>query len=391
MSEFQKLSQKYKSELIENVIPFWEGHSIDHKYGGYFTCLTRDGTVYDTDKFIWLQARQAWSFAMFYNKIETTQKWLDISQHGINFLKNHGMDENDNWYFSLDREGNPLIQPYNIFSDCFAAMAFGQYSIAANDDEASEIALKTYHNILKRESNPKGIYNKSAPNTRPTKSFALPMILCNLTLELEDLIPSEIVEFQIDRCIHEVMDIFLDQGTNLISESVAVNGEHLNSFEGRLINPGHIIEAMWFIMEIARRREDITLAKRASDVMLATLDFGWDKQYRGIYYFLDRLGHPPLQLEWDQKLWWVHLETLVALAMGYQMTNDSRCWEWYQCIHDYTWNHFPDPIYGEWYGYLNRRGEVLLPLKGGKWKGCFHVPRALYLCWQTFEKLSENL
>jgi N-acylglucosamine 2-epimerase len=35
--------------------------------------------------------------------------------------------------------------------------------------------------------------------------------------------------------------------------------------------------------------------------------------------------------------------------------------------------------YGEWFGYLNRRAEVLLPLKGGKWKGCFHIPRALYL------------
>ena len=28
---------------------------------------------------------------------------------------------------------------------------------------------------------------------------------------------------------------------------------------------------------------------------------------------------------------------------------------------------------GGYYTCLNRRGEVLLPLKGGKWKGCFHV------------------
>ncbi len=54
-----------------------------------------------------------------------------------------------------------------------------------------------------------------------------------------------------------------------------------------------------------------------------------------------------------------------------------------------TWQHFPDPEYGEWYGYLNRSGEVLLPLKGGKWKGCFHVPRGLYLCMREFEKLNS--
>lgn len=40
---------------------------------------------------------------------------------------------------------------------------------------------------------------------------------------------------------------------------------------------------------------------------------------------------------------------------------------------------------GEWYGYLNRQGEVLLHLKGGKWKGCFHVPRALMEIWKTLE------
>jgi len=28
-----------------------------------------------------------------------------------------------------------------------------------------------------------------------------------------------------------------------------------------------------------------------------------------------------------------------------------------------------------------------LPLKGGKWKGCFHVPRGLYQCWKTLEEI----
>ena len=59
----------------------------------------------------------------------------------------------------------------------------------------------------------------------------------------------------------------------------------------------------------------------------------------------------------------------------------------FEKVHDYTWEHFKDKEYPEWYGYLNRRGEVLLPLKGGKWKGCFHVPRGLYQCWKTLEDL----
>lgn len=46
--------------------------------------------------------------------------------------------------------------------------------------------------------------------------------------------------------------------------------------------------------------------------------------------------------------------------------------------------------YPEWFGYLNRRGEVLLPLKGGKWKGCFHVPRGLYQIGNILQEISDN-
>ena len=69
-------------------------------------------------------------------------------------------------------------------------------------------------------------------------------------------------------------------------------------------------------------------------------------------------------------------------------TRRPECWAWFERVHHYTWAHFPDPEFGEWFGYLNRRGEVLLPLKGGKWKGCFHLPRALLRCWKLFEELS---
>jgi len=76
------------------------------------------------------------------------------------------------------------------------------------------------------------------------------------------------------------------------------------------------------------------------------------------------------------------------LAIGLRLTRRADCQEWYQKMHDYTWSHFADAEHAEWFGYLNRQGQVLLNLKGGKWKGCFHLPRALYLCWQQFEALS---
>ena len=386
MKQFKNLAELYKNTLLDNVLPFWSQHSIDREFGGYFTCLDRFGNAYDTDKFIWLQNRQVWTYSMFYNRLEANSQWLDLARHGAEFLAKYGRDDEGNWYFALNRTGQPLVQPYNIFSDCFAAMAFSQYALASEEESAKEIALQAYNNVLRRQDNPKGKYNKAYPRTRSLKSLAVPMILANLSIEMDWLLQSSELEGVLDRTVREVME-FRDDDTKLMYENVTPDGKHLDCFDGRLINPGHGIEAMWFVMDIASRSNDLDLINRAIDVVLSILDFGWDKEYQGIYYFLDVQGHPPHQLEWNQKLWWVHLETLVALLMGFNLTGRQDCLNWFEKVHDYTWGHFTDSEYGEWFGYLDRRGEILLNLKGGKWKGCFHVPRALYLCWQQLEIL----
>lgn len=384
--DLKQYSALYKHELLQNILPFWLKHSKDEVNGGYFTCLDRTGNVYDTDKFIWLQGREVWCFSYMYHHVEAKEEWLEMARQGAAFLEKYGRDEKGNWYFSLTAEGKPLVHPYNIFSDCFATMAFAALDKASPNELYKKIALDTFENILKRQHSSKGIYTKAFPGTRPLKNFSLPMILCNLSLELEHIIGTERVNSFIPTVIHEIMNVFYQPQLGLIMENVKQDGTFSDSFEGRLLNPGHVIEAMWFIMDLGKRLKDEALIKKACNIMLDTIEYGWDKEYDGIFYFLDVKGHPTQQLEWDQKLWWVHVEALVALAKGYAYTGDERCSKWFEKIHTYTWNHFRDKEYGEWFGYLNRRGEVLLPLKGGKWKGCFHIPRALYQVWRTLEK-----
>ena len=169
--DFQKLALQYKEELMNNILPFWLEKSQDAEFGGYYTCLDREGNIFDTDKFIWLQGREVWMFSMLYNKVEKRQEWLDCAIQGGEFLKKYGHDGNLNWYFSVTREGKPIIQPYNIFSYTFATMAFAQLSKATGNKEYAEIAKKTFDLILQKKDNPKDRWEKSFPGTRPLRVF----------------------------------------------------------------------------------------------------------------------------------------------------------------------------------------------------------------------------
>jgi N-acylglucosamine 2-epimerase len=378
----------YKNELLDNVIPFWLNHSKDQEHGGYLTSLDRQGHVYDTDKHIWLQGRQVWTFSMLYDQVEKKEQWLEFAVHGAEFLKKFGHDEKGNYYFSVTREGRPLVQPYNIFSDCFAAMGYGKLAKCLPGRGYEELAEKTYRSILARAEDPKGQYNKRYPGTRTLRNLTLPMIRCNLSLELEHIIGSSALEETSEALIGEILNVFYQEEWGIVLENVEPDGAFSDTFEGRLLNPGHTIEAMWFLMDLGIRLGRPAVVEKAVEIMLRTLESGWDPEYGGVFSFMDVKRKPLLQLEWDQKLWWVHVETLVALAKGYAYRGDPDCKRWFTKVHDYTWKHFRDPEYGEWFGYLNRRGEVLIPLKGGRWKGCFHIPRSLYQVSNTLERLN---
>lgn len=387
MATATQYRNQYAAALFDDVVPFWLRHSPDLELGGYFTCLEREGRVYDSDKFLWLQGRQAWLFAALYNHFEAVPEWLETARLGIDFLKRHGRDAAGDWYFALDRRGRPVSTPWSIFSDCFVTMGMSRYALAAGDDEAQRIALQSYERIYRRKAQAHGAFQTAVPENRALIEFPLPMILINLALELSWLLPADRVRSDTRAAVDELMTLFLDRDRMLFYECVAPDGAHVDCFEGRRINPGHGIEAVWIVIAGCELLGDRDTALLAAEVALSQLEFGWDEKHGGIFAFLDAEGHPPEQLEWDQKLWWVHLEAIVTMLTCYNLTGNERYWRWFETIHRYSWERFPDPTYGEWWGYLDRRGELSLPLKGGKWKGCFHVPRALWMARNELEKI----
>jgi len=169
----KELYNLFSNELFESVVPFWLNHSLDHECGGYFSCLERDGTVFDTDKFAWMQGREIWMFSKLCSEYGTKPKWLEAARHGVEFMKKHGSSSNGDTYFSFDRKGNPLMQPYNIYSDCFLCTAYAEYSRVSGDQWAKDETLRLYQEFRKDKTSLKehGLNKFQGPEPFPLCLF----------------------------------------------------------------------------------------------------------------------------------------------------------------------------------------------------------------------------
>lgn len=376
------LTDIYRRSLLEDVVPFWQSHSVDKEYGGFLTFLDRDGSIYGTDKPVWLQGRTAWLFAKLYNDVEKRPDWLQLARHGLDFLTKHCFDSDGRMFFLVTRDGQPIRKRRYLFSETFAIMAFAEFAKASGEDWARQKAGEVYDLTMRYYATPGLLEPKDVPGTRPMKSHAMPMILLATTQIIRQAVDRPLYEQTIDDLLHEVLDYFWKPELNALLENVGPNGEVIDSVEGRCINPGHAIETSWFIMEESRYRHDPELLQKALPILECSLERGWDKEYGGIFYFTDLKNKPCVQYEWDMKLWWPHTEALYATLLAYAMTGDDKWEAWHKRIHDYAFDHFADSEFGEWFGYLHRDGSVSHYLKGNGWKGPYHLSRALLLCWK---------
>jgi len=375
----------FRTELYENVLPFWLNHSLDRECGGYFNCLERDGRVYDTTKHMWLQCRQVWMLSRLYNTLEKKEHWLEAARPGADFIRKYGRDSQGRVYFSLSRDGRPVFIQRKIFAECFYIMALDEYSRAAGKPELRKEATDLFKKVLTWKDDPSALGRPVLEGQPAASSLAVPMIIlwvADQLAESENGAPYKelLAESTAEMLLHARQD------KKIVLENVAPDGSTLEGGPGRLINPGHAIEAGWFLLERARKTGDRKLGEAAVSMIEWSFEKGWDPEHGGIFYFLDSEGAPPLQLEWFMKLWWPHTEAMYALLLAWKHTGEQRFLEKFKLVADYAFDRFRDPRYGEWFGYLDREGRPTHTLKGGAYKGFFHVPRFLLLCIRLLEE-----
>lgn len=377
---------RYRAELTERVIPFWLRHSLDHEYGGYFSALDRDGTVYDTRKYVWLQGRAVWMFSRLYNEFAPDPAFLAAARLGVEFLRRYARDEQGRVYFSLTRDGRPVFMQRKPYAAVFYQMGLAEYARATGDAACLAEAAEVFESIRRWIADPALLGRPVLPGAPAVSQLADLLVVGLMALDMAALTGDPRYDEAIAETIAGVARHF-DPDRHIYRERVSRDGTPLpDDPDSRLFNPGHSIETAWIMLHMLERQPDPALREQALAAIRGSLTLGWDAQYGGILYFVDLAGRPTLQLEATMKLWWPHAEAIYALVLAAILTGDRQWLEWLERIDAYTFRHFVDPVYGEWFGYCDRQGELALTSKGGNYKGFFHVPRALLFSIQAIER-----
>ena len=396
----QKLieTRKWIREELDRCVGFWLKNGMDPVYGGVYTCLDRKGEVYSTDKSVWMQGRCGWIFAYLCREYGVKDEWLAASKSCLDFMEKYCInpDADGRMYFTVTADGKPLRQRRYYFSEAFYAMANAEYYGITGEKECLARAKKAYDiywNLWHGMPDPAGTGPKTIPETRTGRAFGLPMIYLNLTTVMMRADPENrnLYEERAQTCVDEIFRYNYHPELKCILENVGPEGEARTEFtEGRIVNPGHDIEGVWFLLEQAKRTGNIELVSRAEEIFNWAMDAGWDYEYGGLLYFTDCLGRPPEAYEHDMKLWWPHDEILISSLMLYRDTGKEEYLDWFYKTLDYCREHFSDPEYGEWYGYLRRDGLPTMPsTKGSTFKGPFHLPRMLVNVDRILGELTE--
>ena len=386
--KFLKLYKKYRDDLVNNIMPFWLKNGLDRVNGGIYTCVDRDGSLIDTTKSVWFQGRFAFTASFAYNTIEKNPEWLAAAKSTIDFIEAHCFDTDGRMYFEVTADGRPLRKRRYVFSETFAAIAMSEYAKASGDRTYAEKALKLFKDIRRFVSTP-GYMPAKYLDTLQAKGHSLVMIMINTASRIREVISDPELDEQINESLLSLKD-FMKPEFKALLEMVGPNGEFIDTCNGRVINPGHCIETAWFLLEEAKRRGwESELTNMALQILDWSWEWGWDKQYGGIINFRDCRNLPPQDYSQDMKFWWPQTEAIIATLYAYEATGDDKYLIWHKQISEWTYAHFPDSEYGEWYGYLHRDGTVAQPAKGNIFKGPFHIPRMMIKSYELCKELTK--
>ncbi|WP_213814371.1 AGE family epimerase/isomerase [Glaciihabitans sp. dw_435] len=397
----------YREELLDRVLPWWEANAVDPS-GGVFTCFSNDGRLVSRDKYTWSQGRWAWLCAQLGEGADAGVLALDAplwrararatARHLGLSLTTDGTEvafltDQSGGHLAANEEGEVAV---SVYADLFAALGFVAAAETADDEDRAAWRAAAHRLLDSAAVRVRDGSARSEPYPVPTgfTDLGRTMLLMSVATEVHRYTGSAeslaVVEETMTRIVAPGGQWSAERRWEFKPDDPA--GATADSMLANHINPGHILELAWMLLDAAD--VSATTANLLPDwlpaVVLETLDRGWDHERGGLFRFVDHRGGAPsgrrlggsayellVDETWDTKLWWVHIEALLACEIFAARSDDPAFAVWADRLATYTFSTFPDPAGTEWIQIRDRAGAPLDRVVALPVKDPFHIPRAL--------------
>ncbi len=403
--------------LNDQILPWWYANGVDDERGGVLTCFDNQGTLLSTDKYTWSQGRWAWLMGRVFRAgraglaVKGSDAALDRAARTADFIAAHAVLEGGMTIYQTTREGNAVAQPTpegalhtSVYSDLFAVLGFAGAigAVGAADDPApyesrvdhwSQVATGILLSAVERVDDGTAL-TEPYPVPAGMTSLGVRMMILNAASELYTATQSSAVKRVAVRSAEFLAQSLRSGGSSLPPDfGFAGAGGYVDSLISRHRTPGHVLEALWFLVDAADSLPELAdlLGSWVSELALRALELGWDAEHGGLLRYADVDGGVPkgsrsgsryedlVVATWSTKLWWPHAEALYALPTIALASGSDRLWEWNDRIREYTYTTFPATPGQEWIQIRDRQGRPLNEVVALPVKDPFHIARALLL------------
>lgn len=385
-TQIDNLKTEVRSELINNILPFWSTKMVDTENGGFYGQINgQNQVVTKADKGGILNARILWTFSSAYLQVKTPL-YLEMANRAKAYILDHFFDhENGGTYWNISYDGKPTETKKQIYSQAFFLYAFSEHYRASGDESSLQTAIDLFRLIERHSFDPilNGYFEAYSrewvllEDLRLSDKDANEKKTMNTHLHILEAYTNLYRVWKDDELARQLRNLILIFTQKIVNPKTKhldlFFDEHWNS-KVEMDSYGHDIEASWLIDEAARMLGDQALLTEVQKTCIQIAEAACDglQPDGSLVYEQDHaIGHLD-----RNRHWWVQAEGVVGFLNTYELTDNPEWLEKALNAWKYIQHNHIDTHDGEWFLSISDQGAVNQKEdKAGFWKCPYHNSR----------------
>ncbi|MBR0287033.1 MAG: AGE family epimerase/isomerase [Bacteroidales bacterium] len=382
-----KFLLEVRENLTSGILPYWLG--LKDPKGGFYGEVSSDGKVlYDAPRGVILNARIIWSFAAAYQALHETS-YLVAAVHARDYFLEHFCDHKyGGVYWSVDKDGERLDTKKQLYAQGFAIYGLSELYKVTKDDEVLKNAINLYKVVetyfadrenggyieaLARDFSPLEDMSLSAHDINADKTMNSHLHILEAYANLYQVWPEEELKGAVERLL------------DIIGTKVMAADGHLQLYFRKDwsvmpggVSYGHDIETSWLALECAFALKDLDIVNRVRPWALAMGKAGNEGLLPDGSLRYEKLLDGTFD---DSRQWWVQAESVVGNLWLWKYHSDPQGADRALAAWKFIKEHLVDAAAGEWWWAMLPDGKPdLSQPKAGFWKCPYHNTR---MCLQV--------